>query len=139
MLGRDDAATRRVVTGLVDAGLVEAHGQTRSRSYTLSSKVYRNLGATAAYTRQVGLDTVAQEQAVLQAARRVGPLRRADVAELCKIDPRQASRLLARLVRAGHLKVEGSRKAAVYVTAGPVMTAVKEPARPGHRRGQKRS
>lgn len=40
---RTEDEARVTLRALVEAGLVEAHGQTRGRSYTLSSKVYRRL------------------------------------------------------------------------------------------------
>jgi hypothetical protein len=88
-------------------------------------------------TRQVGLDAVAQEQAVLQAARRMGPLRRADVVELCKIDPRQATRLLSRLVQRGELVLKGSKKSSTYEIAVKDMTAVNAATRSGQKSGHK--
>jgi ATP-dependent DNA helicase RecG len=130
-LQRDEAAARRVLSTLVEAGLLEAHAQTRGRFYTLSSKVYGDLGAKAAYARQVGLDAVAQEQAVLQAARRMGPLRRADVVELCKIDPRQATRLPSRLVQRWELVLKGSKKSSTYEIAVKDMTGVNAATRSG--------
>lgn len=37
---KDEAVARRVLEGLVEAGIVEAHGVKRGRTYTLSAKVY---------------------------------------------------------------------------------------------------
>jgi ATP-dependent DNA helicase RecG len=138
-LQNNEDTARRVLSTLVETGLLEAHGQTRGRFYTLSSKVYGSLGAKVGYARQVGLDAVAREQAVLQAARRIGPIRRTDVVELCKIDPRQATRLLSKLVQRGDLVIKGTRKSSTYEIAGKNMTAVNPSASTGQKLGQKRS
>lgn len=111
---RDEGAGRRVLERLVESGLVEAHGNTRARAYTLSAKAYRELGAKAAYVRQAGLDALEQEQRVMKLARTYGTVRRAEIIELCRISPKQATRLLAKLVRDGQLVMTGSRKTAVY-------------------------
>jgi ATP-dependent DNA helicase RecG len=115
---RDEAAARRTVERLVEAGLVEPHGQTRGRTYTLSASAYRALGAKSAYVRQVGFEALQQEQMVTL-ARKHGSVRRSDVIDLCRIAPKQATRLLAKLVRDGHLEMSGTRKAAVYAPRSP--------------------
>lgn len=54
---------------------------------------------------------------VVTFARKHGSLRRADVVELCRVTPKQASRLLVKLVAEGQLVMTGSRKTAVYAPA----------------------
>ncbi|WP_255556651.1 ATP-binding protein [Methylococcus sp. Mc7] len=44
---RDAASAKRTLEALTEAGLVEAHGSTRGRSYTLSAAVYRVAGDKA--------------------------------------------------------------------------------------------
>ncbi|HEX7376222.1 MAG TPA: hypothetical protein VF278_03875 [Pirellulales bacterium] len=65
---RDEDAARRVLATLVEAGLVQAHGATRGRTYTLSAQLYKGLGDTAGYVRQAGFEPIQQEQMVLQYA-----------------------------------------------------------------------
>lgn len=108
----DDA--RVTLNALVESGFVEAHGQTRGRSYTLSPKVYRSMGKPAAYVRQAGFDSLQQEQMILTWVRKHGPIRRSQAAELCRIDARQAGRLLVKMTRAGALELHGARKTATY-------------------------
>ncbi len=111
---RPTDAARAVVERLVEAGLVERHGRTRSRTYTLSAAVYRRLGQEADYVRQVGFDRLQQEQLVLNLARQKGRVKRKDVMELCQLGPDQATRLLRTLVASGKLAREGARKATFY-------------------------
>ena len=49
----------------MEAGFLEAHGTGRSRSYTLSSQLYREAGQSAEYIRQAGFAPLQQEQMVL--------------------------------------------------------------------------
>ncbi len=111
---RSEDEARTTLRALVEAGLVEAHGQTRGRTYTLSSKVYRSLGNPAAYVRVAGFDSLQQEQMILTWIREHGPIRRAEAAELCRLDTRQAGRVLAKMAKHGVLELQGARRTAAY-------------------------
>ncbi len=108
------AAARAVLERLVEAGLAQAHGNTRSRTYTLSPAVYRRLGQEAGYVRQAGFSRVQQIQMVLSLVSQKGQVSRKDVAELCQLTPPQATRLLRELVSEGKLVRLGTRKGTVY-------------------------
>jgi ATP-dependent DNA helicase RecG len=99
---------------LVEAGMVEAHGASRGRSYTLSAKVYQRAGQKAAYVRQAGFDPIQQEQMVLSYIDKHGSIKRADVAELCRLTPDQAYKLLSKLKKRGDIHQIGDRKGATY-------------------------
>jgi ATP-dependent DNA helicase RecG len=99
---------------LVEAGMVEAHGTSRGRSYTLSAKVYQRAGQKAAYVRQAGFDPIQQEQMVLSYIDKHGSIKRADVVELCHVTPDQAYKLLLRLKKSGEIVQLGERKGATY-------------------------
>jgi ATP-dependent DNA helicase RecG len=116
---RDETTATRVLQRLVDAGLAESQGNTRARAFTLSARAYRELGAPAAYVRQAGFDGLQHEQMVVKFARKHGSIRRAEVVELCRVTPKQASRLLAKLVDDGQLIMTGARKTASYSPAKP--------------------
>jgi ATP-dependent DNA helicase RecG len=111
---RDEIAARRVVERLVEAGLVEAHGVKKGRTYTLSPKVYQGLGQPADYVRQAGFDPIQQEQMVLQFARNHGKITRRDAAELCRISEDQARRLLKKLLGDHKLRRTGKGRATAY-------------------------
>jgi len=112
---KSEQATRTALEKLVEAGLVEAHGVGRGRTYTLSAKVYRHSGRKAAYIRQAGFDPIQQEQMVLKFIETHGSIKRADAADLCQISPFQATRLLKRLVKNGKIISKGRGKGTVYV------------------------
>src|SRR5947207_12255970 len=105
---------RSVLERLVEAGLVEARGAGQGRSYHLSAATYRQLGDEAAYVRLRGFEPLQQEQMVLQYVEKYGRITRQQAAELCRINSRQAARLLAKLAAGGRLKMHGERKGAWY-------------------------
>jgi ATP-dependent DNA helicase RecG len=98
----------------VEAGLVEAHGAGRGRTYTLSVKVYRHTGQKAAYVRQAGFDPIQQEQMVLSYIDKHGSIKRAEAADLCRIGLFQATRLLRKMTEAGLIQPRGQGKGTFY-------------------------
>jgi len=111
---KSEQSTRNSIEKLVEAGLVDAHGAGRGRTYTLSAKVYRHSGREAAYIRQAGFDPIQQEQMVLAYIDKHGSIKRADVMDLCRITKDQAYKLLKRLKSGGQILQTGDRKGAVY-------------------------
>lgn len=111
---REPASAKRTLETLAEAGLVEAHGSTRGRSYTLSVSVYQRHGNKAAYTRQVGFAPIQHEQMVLSYIGQHGRIRRAAVMELCRLSEGQAKELLKRMLAAALLKLEGAGRGAFY-------------------------
>ncbi|MGC8731333.1 MAG: ATP-binding protein [Halothiobacillaceae bacterium] len=114
---RDAASAKRTLEALTEAGLVEAHGNTRGRSYTLSASVYRQAGDKAGYVRQAGFTSLQNEQMVLSYVRQHGQIRRAEVMGLCRLSEGQAKELIRKLKARGELVQHGERRAAYY-TAG---------------------
>lgn len=114
---RDPAQARQTLEALTEAGLVEPHGATRSRSYMLSAHLYRLAGDKAAYTRQAGFSAIQNEHMVLNFVRQHGRIVRADVMELCRLSSDQAATLLRRLKAKGVLQQHGERRWASYTLA----------------------
>ena len=82
----------------------------------LSAALYRRLHQEAEYVRARGFDSVQQEQMVLNYVRAHGSITRGDASRLCQIQPRQANRLLARMVqRHADFSMVGTKRAAHYV------------------------
>jgi|GEM_PF-846841 len=116
---RDAHHAKRTLEALIEAGMVDAHGGTpRTRSYTLSAKVYRAANDRAAFTRQAGFYSIQQENMVMNYVRQHGEIRRGDVVELCRITDEQAKQILKKLKADRLLLQHGIRKGAYY-TAGP--------------------
>ena len=112
---RDAASAKRTLEALTEAGLVDAHGNTRGRSYTLSAAVYSVVSDKAAYTRQVGFGPIQHEQMLLSYIRQHGQIKRAEVMELCRLTEGQAKRLLQRMLAAGQIVMRGQGKSTAYV------------------------
>lgn len=111
---KPEAETRATLHRLVEAGLVEERGQKKGRTWHLSAAAYRALGDKAAYVRQRGFEPLQQAQMVLQYVEKHGRITRREAAELCRLSPDQAYRLLTRLTGEGHLARRGSKKGAWY-------------------------
>ena len=115
---RDAGRARRTLERLMEAGLVQAHGSTRGRSYTLSAEIYRAQGEQVAYTRQLGFSRVQHPEMVLNYVSQHGRIRRAEAMELCRLSGDQAQKLLRRMTEDGRLTMRGNRRGAFYVLAG---------------------
>ena len=115
---RDTTSAKRTLEALTEAGLVEAHGATRARSYTLSASLYQAVGDKAAYTRQAGFSPIQHEQMVLSYVQQHGQIKRAEVMDLCRLTEDQAWQLLKRLVSAEKLVKHGERRWSFYTLPG---------------------
>ncbi|WP_339070667.1 ATP-binding protein [Pseudomonas idahonensis] len=114
LIQRDATSAKRTLEALTEAGLVEAHGSTRGRSYTLSASLYQAAGDKAAYTRQAGFTTIQHEQMVFNYVQQHGQIQRAEVMDLCRLSPDQAAKLLKRMKDKGALIQQGERRWAIY-------------------------
>jgi ATP-dependent DNA helicase RecG len=114
LIQKPEADARATLHRLVEAGLVEERGQKKGRTWHLSAAAYRALGERAAYVRQRGFEPLQQAQMVLQYVEKHGRITRREAAELCRIGPYQATRLLNKLVKEGRLLRQGTRKGAFY-------------------------
>lgn len=111
----NEMRTKANVEKLVEAGLVEAIGNTSARTYILSSKVYRDQDNMTGYVRQTGIDLIKHEELIIKLAKtQHGIVTRENVVDLLGINPSQAYRLLKRLTDSGKLKLVGSGRGAHY-------------------------
>lgn len=111
---KSEQETRVVLGRLAESGLIEAHGTGRGRTYTLSAKVYQKADQKAGYIRQTGFDLIQQEQMIIRYLKENKIIKRAEAADLCRIGPHQATRLLKKLASEGKIILKGSRKGAIY-------------------------
>ncbi|AAM71914.1 MAG TPA: AAA family ATPase [Chlorobaculum sp.] len=118
LIQKPEADARATFRHLVEAGLVEERGQKKGRTWHLSAAAYRALGDRAAYVRQHGFEPLQQEQMVLQYVRKHGSISRGEAADLCRLGPMQAYRLLKRLETEGKIaRTGGSTKGVRYAMA----------------------
>jgi ATP-dependent DNA helicase RecG len=114
---QDPDSARGGIEELVEAGLVQAHGTGKGRSYTMSAHLYKQLGQAPEHIRQSAFDAEQQVQMVLRFVREHGSIRRGDVMRLCALSGDQATRLLQKLVEEGRIVRTGSKKGSVYTAA----------------------
>jgi ATP-dependent DNA helicase RecG len=116
-LQRSEAKARPICERLVERGLLQARSQGRQRVYTLHPTVYRALGQHAEYARQAGYEPFQQTEMVRAYVASKGSISRQQLADLCRLEPREAGRLLKRLVKTGLLVQRGERRGAHYLLA----------------------
>lgn len=110
-----EARIKTNVEKLVESDLVEAVGNNRSRTYILSSKVYKEQGNIVGYVRQKGIDIVKSEAWIMELAQKQnGRITRENVVELLNVTPSQAYRLLKKIAEKGKLHLVGSGRNAYY-------------------------
>ena len=114
-LQKDIDQAKRVLETLHEAGLVQAHGVTKGRSYTLSAGLYQALGDKAAYTRQVGFSSLQNEQLVLNYVAQHGQISRSEAMELCRLSEGQAKALLRKLTQSKRLQMKGAGSASFCI------------------------
>lgn len=108
---------RRVV-GAVEAGVVEASGSGISRSYILSSKVYKADDALPAYVRQNNISATRQRGLVLELAEKNdGEVTSSEVMDLLGLSYISAYRLLKKMEDEGKLMHEGKGRSSRYLIA----------------------
>ena len=111
---KSETSVRATIEKLVEIGLLESHGTGRGRTYTLSAQLYQSAGQQAEYIWQAGFSPIQHEQMVLNYIDKNGSIKRADVADLCRLSPMQATRLLKRLVDSQEVKSVGGGRSTRY-------------------------
>lgn len=111
---KSEQETRVTLEKLVESGLIEAHGTGRGRSYTLSANLYQKTGQKAVYVRQTGFISIQQEQMIISFIKEHLSIRRTEAADLCRISPSQAKRLLKKMFLEGKIVAKGRGKGTFY-------------------------
>lgn len=111
---KSEQDTRVILGKLVESGLIEAHGTGRGRSYTLSAKLYQKTGQKAGYVRQTGFDPIQQEQMIMSYIKEHKSIQRTEAADLCRISPFQAKRLLKKMVLENKIVAKGRGRGTFY-------------------------
>ena len=99
---------RQTVEVLVEAGLAEASGAGKNRSYMLGRKVYKKSHKAKEYVRQTDVDRVRYPEMILKLAQHQERITTADVMELLHLDQNAAYYEVSKLVKQG--KLRGVRK-----------------------------
>lgn len=99
---------RQTIEVLVEAGLAEASGAGKNRSYMLGRKVYKKSHKAKEYVRQTDVDRVRYPEMILKLAQHQERITTADVMELLHLDQNAAYYEVSKLVKQG--KLRGVRK-----------------------------
>jgi ATP-dependent DNA helicase RecG len=119
LIQKGTAEGRRVLEHLHELGLVEGRGERGGRVYHLPASLYKRFHMKAEYVRAKGFEPLQQEQMVIEYVRKHGTIRRAEVADLCKISDDQAKRLLKSISeKHEEFKMVGVRRGAHYIWKG---------------------
>ncbi len=105
---------RALLTNLAEHGLLEIRVQSRRRAYHLSTELLREIGKPIDFARSRVYNPMQQEQTIMDYATAHESITRSEAAELCRLSPDQASRLLRRMVGKGLLLMTGTRRTARY-------------------------
>jgi ATP-dependent DNA helicase RecG len=111
---KPESEARISLQRLVEAGLIEARGEGKGRSFHLSAATYRRLEKPDAYVRQKGFDFLQQTQMVMQYIDVNGRITRKEAADLCRISPDQAYRLLKSLILKNKIRMHGTKRGSWY-------------------------
>ncbi len=117
-----EGEARGLLNRLVEAGMLEARGERKGRTYHMAAGVYRALGQSAGYVRTRGFDELQQTQMILKFLEHQGRITRSDAAELCQLDPVAAGYLLRKMRDEGVLEMVGQKRGAHYVIAAEPTT-----------------
>ena len=99
-----DTNVKGILDISIESGVVDGYGNGRGRTYILSPKVYNTKEAKLGYVRQVDIDEARYPEMILNLAKSVDYVSRADIVELLHVSPSKAYTLLKKLVNQGVLE-----------------------------------
>ncbi len=116
LIQKGTSEARRVLEHLHELGLVEGRGERSGRIYHLSPSLYKRFHMAAEYVRAKGFEPLQQEQMIVEYVKKHGTIKRADVAELCRISVIQAKHLLHRVTeKYSQFQQRGTKRGTHYV------------------------
>lgn len=113
-LQKSETHSRAIVEKLVEAGLIEAHGTGKNRTFTLSASVYQAQGEEVAYIRQKGFLDIQHEQMILNFLQTYQKIKRGQVMELCHLNKDRAYNMLSKMVKNDKIQKVGRGKDTHY-------------------------
>jgi ATP-dependent DNA helicase RecG len=119
LMQRSAAAAAMVLDRLLDAGVLEARSDRRTRIFEFAEPVLlgASAGAAAGGARRPTPDNGQREDVVLQFVAAHGRITRSQAADLCQVEGREARQVLEKLVKRGALVVKGERRGSYYEMA----------------------
>jgi ATP-dependent DNA helicase RecG len=111
----EETRVKNIVESLTEAGLVEAAGNGKGRYYVLSAKAYQSADYTVGHMKQSGVHESRYAELVLELAETQGYVTRGNAAELLRVTPPQAYRILEKLTAGKKLRLTGKGRYARYI------------------------
>lgn len=97
---------RSAIEVMIEAGLIEASGKGKDRSYILGKKIYRENKEAIQYVRLTDIDGIRYPELVMKLANtQNGVITKQDVVELLKVTPSQAYAVIKKLQAEGRLEL----------------------------------
>lgn len=97
---------RSAVENMIEAGLLEASGKGKNRTFILGEKIYREQKEAVKYVRQTDIDKIRYPELVIKLAKtQDGIITKQDVAALLNISPAQAYTVIKQLQKEGKLRL----------------------------------
>jgi len=107
--------SRSVFQHLVERGLLVRSGEYGKQDYALPASIYQQFGDEAAYVRQAGYEPSRHKDLITRYVQENDSISRSEAAELCRIAPKQAGKLLKELTDSGELQLKGEKRGSYYV------------------------
>lgn len=112
LTNKSESEVHNILGRLSEYGLVDKVAQGGKTNWLLSNSVQRTLGSGTSL-----VSAQKPDELVLQYVSAHGRITRGEAAELCRIDPVHARRVLARLVKSHQLILRGTKRGAFYEAA----------------------
>ena len=113
-----ETIVRGIVDKAIEAGLVDAFGSGRGRTYMLSPNVYKTKSACMGYVRQADINETRYMELIVNMAKTNEYIARADVVKLLHVNGGKAYSLLKKLVKQGLLEPVNKGHYAKYRYSG---------------------
>lgn len=114
----DTPRLKQTLEELVEAGIIEAVGSSKSRAYVLSAGVYKSAGKGKEYVRQTDIDKLRYPELIMKLVDSQGRITKGDVASLLHIPEDAAYYEIRKLKNAGELQSAQQGRYAYYIRAG---------------------
>ena len=101
-----ESKVRSAVENMIEAGLLEASGKGKNRTFILGRKIYREKKEAVKYVRQTDIDKIRYPELVIKLAKtQDGIITKQDAAALLHISPAQAYAVIKQLQKEGKLRL----------------------------------
>ena len=110
----NEARTKANIERLLEIGLVEATGHSKTKVYSLNTNVYKEQVNSTESVKQKEVNKLKLENLVLRLAKQQGYVTRDNVSKLLNISNSQAYRILKKLADKGKLVLIGKGRSARY-------------------------